>query len=448
MGSGLQRPVMVKISEKCGNQSFRVGSANVNGFRDGNEDAHLLLLRPDGSGFFAVFDGHAGADCANFIRDRFEQKLESLTFPLDGTQLHQISVTSDAEFFAERPTSCGGSTGTFFCGVRGQRVEGEEGGPVGQEVVRMTVGNVGDSRVIIFDGEKCVALTKDHKPSDADEKARIEKYGGYCSNNRVDGNLAVSRAFGDRDFKNNANAADASEQKVICVPTISSAVVPWNAGCFALVCCDGVFESYFSNEQVVEFVRNELADKGNTDLNNVAGKVCHSAVERGSRDNVTCMVIQFADGSDYPIKPVLEAIPGPFHSPQHSLFRELYAKSCQYCNTPVEVVLEKRFDELISVPWTSLTADQKYELLGFLRDGQLPPIPGANGAVRGPERTEWFREYFDWAKTYKNEYGTQPSFEPPGLSQAQIAAGILTPEALERPPAAAAAEAAASAPAE
>jgi protein phosphatase len=424
MGSGLQRPVMVKISERCGNPTFRVGSANVNGFRDSNEDAHLVMLRPNGSGFFAVFDGHAGVDCANFMRDRFTSKLESMSFPLSSEQLTQLAVDSDAEFLKEHPMSCGGSTGTFFCGVRERRGEGEEGGPAGEEVVRMTVGNVGDSRVLVFDGEKCVPLTKDHKPSDPEEKARIEKYGGYTSGNRVDGNLAVSRAFGDKDFKNNASAKEPGEQKVIAVPEITTATLPWNTGCFAVVCCDGVFESYFSNEQVIEFIRNEL--KTRSDLAVIAGKVCHAAVDRGSRDNVTCMIVQFADGSDLPMVPVVEAIPGPWHSPQHTMFRDIYEKSCLYCNTPIEVVLERRFDELISVPWASLPSDMRYELLGFLRDGALPPIVGFN-AEKGPERTQWFKDYFEWAKTYKNEYGTQAAFEPPGLQEAQRATGVLPP---------------------
>jgi protein phosphatase len=404
------------------------------------------VLRKNGSAFFGVFDGHAGVDCANFMRDRFNSKLASMDFPLSQEDLIKLATSCDAEFLSERPMSNGGSTGTFFCAVPDVRAEGEVGGAAGEQVVRLKVGNVGDSRVLVFDGEKCVSMTKDHKPGDPEEKARIEKYGGYTAGNRVDGNLAVSRAFGDKDFKTNTSATAPEEQKVIAVPDVTEITLPWNTGCFAVVCCDGVFESYFSSEQVVEFVRNEL--KPGSDLVSIAGKVCHTAVDRGSRDNVTCMIIQFADGSDLPEEPEIEAVPGPWHNPQHNLFRELYEKSCLYCNTPIEVVLEKRFDELVTqVPWASLTKDQQYELLGFLKNGELPPMVGFNGCIKGPQRTAWFREYFDWAKTYKNEYGTQQPFEPAGLHEAQLALGLKAPPAPEPlPEAEAEAEAAADAP--
>jgi serine/threonine protein phosphatase PrpC len=44
-------------------------------------------------------------------------------------------------------------------------------------------------------------LSQDHKPSREDESKRIRDAGGFVINNRVMGELAVSRAFGDVDFK-------------------------------------------------------------------------------------------------------------------------------------------------------------------------------------------------------------------------------------------------------
>lgn len=46
-----------------------------------------------------------------------------------------------------------------------------------------------------------VLLTQDHKPTREDESKRIREAGGFVINNRVMGELAVSRAFGDVDFK-------------------------------------------------------------------------------------------------------------------------------------------------------------------------------------------------------------------------------------------------------
>lgn len=44
-------------------------------------------------------------------------------------------------------------------------------------------------------------LSVDHKPSRPDEAQRIRDAGGFVINNRVMGELAVSRAFGDCEFK-------------------------------------------------------------------------------------------------------------------------------------------------------------------------------------------------------------------------------------------------------
>jgi serine/threonine protein phosphatase PrpC len=44
-------------------------------------------------------------------------------------------------------------------------------------------------------------MSEDHKPTREDESKRIRDAGGFVINNRVMGELAVSRAFGDVDFK-------------------------------------------------------------------------------------------------------------------------------------------------------------------------------------------------------------------------------------------------------
>ena len=46
-----------------------------------------------------------------------------------------------------------------------------------------------------------ILLSQDHKPTREDESKRIRDAGGFVINNRVMGELAVSRAFGDVDFK-------------------------------------------------------------------------------------------------------------------------------------------------------------------------------------------------------------------------------------------------------
>lgn len=42
-----------------------------------------------------------------------------------------------------------------------------------------------------------IALSEDHKPENDGERTRIERAEGYVEDNRVNGNLALSRALGD-----------------------------------------------------------------------------------------------------------------------------------------------------------------------------------------------------------------------------------------------------------
>ena len=44
-------------------------------------------------------------------------------------------------------------------------------------------------------------MTSDHKPSRPDEAARVRAAGGFILHKRVMGELAITRAFGDKSFK-------------------------------------------------------------------------------------------------------------------------------------------------------------------------------------------------------------------------------------------------------
>ena len=57
--------------------------------------------------------------------------------------------------------------------------------------------NAGDSRAVLSSGNNAIGLSEDHKPDNTDEEKRIRSAGHTVEDARVDGNLALSRAFGD-----------------------------------------------------------------------------------------------------------------------------------------------------------------------------------------------------------------------------------------------------------
>ena len=66
---------------------------------------------------------------------------------------------------------------------------------------KIYVANAGDSRAVMGVGGKCVPLSFDHKPESDVERERIEKAGSEITEGRVDGNLNLTRAFGDLKYK-------------------------------------------------------------------------------------------------------------------------------------------------------------------------------------------------------------------------------------------------------
>ena len=62
--------------------------------------------------------------------------------------------------------------------------------------------NAGDSRAVLFSDNKVIPLSEDHKPDNAGEFSRIQAASHFVLDARVDGNLALSRAFGDFTYKN------------------------------------------------------------------------------------------------------------------------------------------------------------------------------------------------------------------------------------------------------
>ena len=57
--------------------------------------------------------------------------------------------------------------------------------------------NAGDSRGVLARTDGVVALSEDHKPDNEIEIKRIKAAKHWVEDSRVDGNLALSRAFGD-----------------------------------------------------------------------------------------------------------------------------------------------------------------------------------------------------------------------------------------------------------
>jgi protein phosphatase 1G len=133
---------------------------------------------------------------------------------------------------------------------------------VDHKAKKLFVSNAGDSRCIMGHGGKCLALSKDHKPDDPIEIARIEAAGSVIEQGRVDGGLNLTRALGDLRYKKKNLKAE--DHPVTANPDVFEYDLP-NDLDFIFMGCDGVWERK-SNEEMCEWLYGMLKDKKTADL--------------------------------------------------------------------------------------------------------------------------------------------------------------------------------------
>jgi serine/threonine protein phosphatase PrpC len=108
--------------------------------------------------------------------------------------------------------------------------------------------NAGDSRTVLSKANKAVEMSYDHKPDNPEERKRIYNANGFVEDERVNGMLALSRALGDFEYKNNS-MLKAKDQAVSPFPDVK--VVPITHDCqFILLACDGLWDCKTSDEAI------------------------------------------------------------------------------------------------------------------------------------------------------------------------------------------------------
>lgn len=293
MGVTLSYPITSKLCRRAGARGVRVGSAEMQGYRMDMEDAMSIKLsvseKHPGLSFFGVFDGHGGAKASAYVEQELWRRVGDLDDPNDPAQLEQATRGLDADFRAAEPESSDGhGTTVVWCTVTNP----EAGTPPADRRWKICTGNLGDSRAILLRADGTMTeLSDDHKPQNEIERNRIVAAGGHCDMNRVDGELALSRAIGDFRYKVNASLP-VEEQKVIPIPDVTHHEA--GPGDVLLVFCDGIVEQ-LTNEQVHAWVRDDVKENGLDDPAKLMCRLLHRSLDAGSKDNHSGMCIVLGD---------------------------------------------------------------------------------------------------------------------------------------------------------
>ena len=108
----------------------------------------------------------------------------------------------------------------------------------------------------------------------------------------MNGVLAVSRAFGDiqfKDFDQNTSELLLTSNAVIGTPDVCSETIPPDVE-FAVLGTDGLFD-ILDIQSVANYVRKCLYEQA--DLQHTAIELAKEAISKGSVDNVTAAIIVF-----------------------------------------------------------------------------------------------------------------------------------------------------------
>ncbi|KAL6079657.1 PPM-type phosphatase domain-containing protein [Balamuthia mandrillaris] len=301
--------------------------------------------------FFAVFDGHGGREAAAFaqqsllnnivkhpsfsgtqelvIEHKHKKDKEKMTCgecrvprPLARSRSGNIKeairqgfkITDDnfTAFAVEKELYCGTT-------VVAALLEGD----------RLVMANLGDSRAVLCDGNGCArVLTRDHKPSRDDEQRRIKAAGGWIVNSkdlnlsqlyrinpalinlmqipsrlvdmvgfittsRVCGELSVSRAIGDVEYKgtlkNKYWGKEFSDDLIIAEPEIELTIHS-PSDKFIILACDGLWD-VLSNQEAVDIVLQYLLIHNSCEK--AAEGLVREALKKGSLDNITVIIVYF-----------------------------------------------------------------------------------------------------------------------------------------------------------
>ena len=365
MGTTRSSPDTNAVTDDIDNKHLKAGLSCMQGWRVEMEDGVIAKLadltnqtdRRKLFSIFAVFDGHSGHEVAQYCMENWGNILNDVVdenpyLPMEAA-IRKSFFVMDERIYDEK------KSGDFLllsqaCGVYEEdkkrnarkmpRVEEEEEskeqveaeinkiklelsekGPdrhrnlverCGSSAIcavihgrTLFVANAGDSRAVLCRKDGVVVpLSEDHKPNLEREKKRIYSSGGYVSSGRVNGCLALSRGFGDFQYKNNGSIPPKA-QAVTCDPDITVIELEKEHE-FLIIACDGIWDC-MSSEEACKYIQDKLRDlkqkseyqqEEKTPLSSIITNMflekCLAEVgdlsEVGS-DNMTCIVVLFND---------------------------------------------------------------------------------------------------------------------------------------------------------
>ncbi|KAG4159817.1 hypothetical protein ERO13_D02G197900v2 [Gossypium hirsutum] len=243
------------------------------------EDYHVAKFaqhRGHELGLFAIYDGHLGDSVPAYLQKHlFSNILKDEEFWTNprGSISKAYEQTDQAILTHTPGLGRGGSTAVTAILIDGRK---------------LWVANIGDSRAVLSKEGQAIQMSIDHEPNT--ERGSIENRGGFVSNMpgyyftsppciwdvaRVNGQLAVSRAFGDKNLKSHLRSDP--DMKTVDIDSDTELLI---------LASDGLWK-VMSNQEAVDIA------KKTKDPLRAAKRLITESLNRDSKDDISCIVVRF-----------------------------------------------------------------------------------------------------------------------------------------------------------
>ncbi len=233
----------------------------------------LVFQQQNKNIFAGVYDGRGGNLTSEYIRQNIFSFYSNINSNSITEKLELTYRNLEKEFF------------NYFKMIQGRDLSGSTACTLVLTPNTIYIANTGDSRCILAEQGKALAITNDHKPNEPMEKERIklnkeQNMITYTGVYRI-GGLAVSRVIGDFYIKNQVKS-------VIYRPDIFMAKRNEYQD-FILLATDGLYD-VMTNQEIVNFIYQQMKETYNLDI--ISKRLVNYAIKvKKSFDDVSVIII-------------------------------------------------------------------------------------------------------------------------------------------------------------
>ncbi|EKE40497.1 protein phosphatase, putative [Entamoeba nuttalli P19] len=280
-----------------------VGYSSMQGWRKTMEDAHLITDLLEDKGLIGIYDGHGGIQASQYCANEMKKTL--LNSPHFPSSIQESLTETYLSLDSKLKTPEGSKMLADICKtenydnqmlVNGSCEVAKDIGSTALTLVinenEVVIANVGDCRCLLLKNDnEILQLTTDQKPNVKSEVDRIVSCGGVIRNGRVNGNLSLTRAIGDLQFK---KGNDVNKYIISPIPEITTYELEGNED-FLVLACDGIWD-VLSNEDVVSIIKEGI--ESGLKLNEICEQILKKCLsenpyEAPGFDNMTLIVAVF-----------------------------------------------------------------------------------------------------------------------------------------------------------